>query len=215
VLTGGRPGSRANRPRPRWCLCSSTRCGPPPTWSGSAAERPTRRHPARPSKTMTFVASLRQDGITPFVLDGPIAMPSRSTSPECSCRTSGIMDNPSSRKGPRVQELIEAAGAAPLPAALLQPDQNAFAKLKAMLRKAAERRRRPSAIGSVPSSTLSRPPNASATSSPLAMVQPGRIRLSGLLSCNASSRFHRTPAKESSRATSTTDPRGAEIYIER
>ena len=54
-----------------------------------------------------------------------------------------VMDNLSSHKGPRVREMIEAAGASLLYLPPYSPDfnpiENAFAKLKALLRKAAER----------------------------------------------------------------------------
>ena len=54
-----------------------------------------------------------------------------------------VMDNLSSHKGPRVREMIEAAGASLLYLPPYRPDfnpiENAFAKLKALLRKAAER----------------------------------------------------------------------------
>ncbi len=54
-----------------------------------------------------------------------------------------IMDNLSSHKGPRVRELIEAAGAElhylPPYSPDFNPIENAFAKLKALLRKAAQR----------------------------------------------------------------------------
>jgi transposase len=53
------------------------------------------------------------------------------------------MDNLSSHKGPRVRALIEAAGAQLIFLPPYSPDfnpiENAFAKLKALLRKAAER----------------------------------------------------------------------------
>ena len=53
------------------------------------------------------------------------------------------MDNLSSHKGPRVREMIEAAGAElrylPPYSPDFNPIENAFAKLKALLRKAAER----------------------------------------------------------------------------
>ena len=53
------------------------------------------------------------------------------------------MDNLSSHKGPRVREMIEAAGATLLYLPPYSPDFNpiemAFSKLKALLRKAAER----------------------------------------------------------------------------
>ena len=54
-----------------------------------------------------------------------------------------IMDNLSSHKGPRARALIEAAGAElwflPPYSPGFNPIENAFAKLKALLRKAAER----------------------------------------------------------------------------
>ena len=53
------------------------------------------------------------------------------------------MDNLSSHKGPRIRQMIEAAGATLLYLPPYSPDfnpiENAFAKLKANLRKAAER----------------------------------------------------------------------------
>lgn len=54
-----------------------------------------------------------------------------------------IMDNLSSHKGPRVRQMIEVAGASSRYLAPYSPDfnpiENAFAKLKALLHKAAER----------------------------------------------------------------------------
>ena len=54
-----------------------------------------------------------------------------------------IMDNLSSHKGPQVRAMIEGAGASLLYLPPSSPDfnpiENAFAKLKALLRKAAER----------------------------------------------------------------------------
>ena len=54
-----------------------------------------------------------------------------------------VMDNLSSHKGPRIRELIEAAGATLLYLPPYSPDFNPiekmFSKLKALLRKAAER----------------------------------------------------------------------------
>jgi transposase len=54
-----------------------------------------------------------------------------------------IMDNLSSHKGPNVRAMIEAAGASLLYLSPYSPDfnpiENAFAKLKALLRKTAER----------------------------------------------------------------------------
>jgi transposase len=101
-------------------------------------------------KTTTFVAGLRRDGIVaPFVLDGPINRDAFETYvaqvlvPELRAGDIVIMDNLSSHKGPLVRELIEAAGASLLYLPPYSPDfnpiENAFAKLKALLRKAAER----------------------------------------------------------------------------
>jgi transposase len=101
-------------------------------------------------KTTTFVAGLRLGGIAaPFVLDGPINRTAFETYvervlvPELKPGDIVIMDNLSSHKGPRVRELIETAGASlrylPPYSPDFNPIENAFAKLKALLRKAAER----------------------------------------------------------------------------
>jgi transposase len=101
-------------------------------------------------KTTTFVAGLRTTGIAaPFVLDGPIDRAAFETYvakvlvPELAKGDIVVMDNLSSHKGPRVRELIEAAGASLLYLPPYSPDLNpiemAFSKLKALLRKAAER----------------------------------------------------------------------------
>jgi transposase len=101
-------------------------------------------------KTTTFVAGLRSTGIAaPFVLDGPIDRVAFETyvakvlAPELAKGDIVVMDNLSSHKGPRVREMIEAAGASLLYLPPYSPDFNpiemAFSKLKALLRKAAER----------------------------------------------------------------------------
>jgi len=101
-------------------------------------------------KTTTFVAGLRLEGmVAPFVLDGPIhraafeAYVERVLVPELRPGEMVILDNLSSHKGPRVRALIEAAGAELLYLPPYSPDfnpiENAFAKLKAHLRKLAER----------------------------------------------------------------------------
>jgi transposase len=101
-------------------------------------------------KTTTFVAGLTTRGmIAPWVLDGPINRNAFETYvekvlvPKLPQGTVVIMDNLSSHKGPRVREMIEAAGATLLYLPPYSPDfnpiENAFAKLKAHLRKAAER----------------------------------------------------------------------------
>jgi transposase len=101
-------------------------------------------------KTTTFVAGLRNNGIVaPFVLDGPInrnafqAYVEKVLVPELRPGDIVIMDNLSSHKGPRIRQMIEAAGGSLLYLPPYSPDfnpiENAFAKLKALLRKAAER----------------------------------------------------------------------------
>jgi transposase len=91
------------------------------------------------------------------------------------------MDNLSSHKGPRVSKLIEAAGASLLYLPPYSPDfnpiENAFAKLKALLRKAAERTVEGSGPPLAASSMCSRPVSAPTTSPPQAMMQPDGIPL--------------------------------------
>jgi transposase len=87
--------------------------------------------------------------IAPFVLNGPInrmafeAYVEQVLVPELRPGDVVIMDNLSSHKGTKTRELIEAAGASlmflPPYSPNFNPIENAFAKLKAMLRKAAER----------------------------------------------------------------------------
>jgi transposase len=101
-------------------------------------------------KTTTFVAGLTTRGmIAPWVLDGPINRDAFETwvgrvlVPTLTPGDVVIMDNLSSHKGPRVREMIEAAGAElrylPPYSPDFNPIENAFARLKALLRKAAER----------------------------------------------------------------------------
>ena len=101
-------------------------------------------------KTTTFVAGLRLTGIVaPMVLDGPIngrafqAYVDQVLVPELRPGDIVVMDNLGSHKGPGVRGAIEAARATLFYLPPYSPDfnpiENAFAKLKAMLRKAAER----------------------------------------------------------------------------
>ena len=101
-------------------------------------------------KTTTFVAGLRLTGlVAPMVLDGPInrnafqAYVDQVLVPALSPGDVVVMDNLGSHKGPAVRGVIEAAGARLLYLPPYSPDfnpiENAFAKLKALLRKAAER----------------------------------------------------------------------------
>jgi transposase len=101
-------------------------------------------------KTTTFVGALTLRGfIAPWVLDGPINRDAFETYvakvlvPELKRGDIVVMDNLSSHKGPRVREMIEATGATlrylPPYSPDFNPIENAFARLKALLRKAAER----------------------------------------------------------------------------
>jgi transposase len=101
-------------------------------------------------KTTTFVGALTLDGfIAPWVLDGPINREAFETYvkkvlvPELKPGDIVIMDNLPSHKSPKVREMIEAAGATlqylPPYSPDFNPIENAFSKLKALLRKAAER----------------------------------------------------------------------------
>jgi transposase len=139
-------------------------------------------------KTTTFVAGLRNAGmVAPMVLDGPIngiafqAYVDQVLVPDLRPGDVVIMDNLSSHKRPGIRAAIEAAGANLLYLPPYSPDfnpiENAFAKLKAMLRKAAERTIDGlwSAIGK--SSTPSIQPSAPTTSPPQAMSQNGGILL--------------------------------------
>src|SRR6476660_5490634 len=101
-------------------------------------------------KTTTFVAALRLSGrVAPMVLDGPINGPAfqayveQVLVPELKRGDIVVMDNLGSHNGASVRASIEAAGAKLLFLPPYSPDfnpiENAFAKLKAFLRKAAER----------------------------------------------------------------------------
>ena len=101
-------------------------------------------------KTMTFVGALRCDGITaPCVLDGPmnaasfLAYVEQALVPTLRPGDIVVMDNLSSHKGAAIRRAIRAAGAKlfflPPYSPDLNPIEQMFAKLKTLLRKAAER----------------------------------------------------------------------------
>jgi len=101
-------------------------------------------------KTMTFIAALRCDRIdAPFVFDQPINAASFTAWVEqqlCPTLKPGdivVLDNLSSHKKPAVRAAIRAKGARLLFLPPYSPDLNpieqVFAKLKHLLRKAAER----------------------------------------------------------------------------
>jgi len=101
-------------------------------------------------KITTFVAGLRCDGVSaPFVIDRPmnsaifLAYVTQSLVPTLKPGDIVILDNLKPHKAKGVREAIEAAGATVRYLPPYSPDLNpielAFAKLKALLRKAAER----------------------------------------------------------------------------
>ena len=97
-------------------------------------------------KTTTFVAGLRANALTaPCVIDGPMngdgffAYVEQILVPTLTPSDIVVMDNLSAHKVPGIRELIEAAGARLLYLPPYSPDLNPieqlFAKLKALLRK--------------------------------------------------------------------------------
>ncbi len=103
-------------------------------------------------KTTTFVAGLRASGIiAPFTLDGPMtgavfrAYVEQVLAPALEPGDAVVMDNLSIHKVAGVKEAIQAVGASVLYLPSYSPDFNPieqlFAKLKALLRKAAARTR--------------------------------------------------------------------------
>lgn len=103
-------------------------------------------------KTTTFVGAMRTEGfVAPLVVDGAIngetfrAYVEQMLAPTLSRGDTVIMDNLSSHKVAGIREAIERAGATLLYLPPYSPDLNpiemAFAKLKALLRRAAHRTR--------------------------------------------------------------------------
>ena len=121
-----------------------------PNGRSPRGERLTGYAPEGHRKTITFVAGLRQRGMTaPGVIDGAMNGPmfigyvEQILAPTLKRGDIVIMDNLSVHKVAGVREAIEAAGAHALYQPPYSPDLNpiemAFSKLKALLRKAAER----------------------------------------------------------------------------
>lgn len=112
--------------------------------------RLVRRVPWGHWKILTFLAGLRQDGITaPFVIDRAMTRAifveylRQCLVPTLMPGDIVVMDNLSAHKGDAVRQIIEAAGAElrylPAYSPDLNPIEQAIAKLKAHLRKAQER----------------------------------------------------------------------------
>jgi transposase len=116
----------------------------------SASERLVAAVPHGHWRTTTFVAGLRQTGIVaPLVLDGPMtgaafrAYVEQFLAPALEPGDVVVLDNLAAHKVEGVREAIAAAGASILYLPPYSPDLNPieqlFAKLKALLRKAAAR----------------------------------------------------------------------------
>ena len=113
----------------------------------------TRCHDHAPGghwKTTTFVGALRHNGLTaPFVLDGPmdgdafVVYVREILTPTLAAGDLVVMDNLPSHKVEGVRALVEATGATlhylPPYSPDFNPIEQAFSKLKALLRKAAAR----------------------------------------------------------------------------
>ncbi len=119
---------------------------------GPRSERLVDAAPHGHWKTTTFVAGLRESGIVaPLVLDGPMtgevfrAYVEQMLAPSLTSGDVVVMDNLPAHKVTGVREAIQAAGASVLYLPPYSPDLNPieqfFAKLKALLRKAAARTR--------------------------------------------------------------------------
>jgi transposase len=139
-------------------------------------------------KTMTFLAALRHDRIdAPWVVDGPIngelfrLYVEKVLVPTLKPGDIVILDNLGSHKGHAVRSAIRAVGARlfflPPYSPDLNPIEQVFAKLKHLLRKAAERTLERAGNGSAPCSIASYQANAKPTSQMQDMVLPKRIML--------------------------------------
>lgn len=129
-----------------WAKTNMTR----PYGRYTKAQRLIARAPHGRWRTLTFLAALRVDRIdAPCVLDGPIngksflAYIEQSLVPTLAPGDVVTMDNLGSHKGQAVRRAIRAAGAKllflPPHSPDLNPIEQVFSKLKALLRKAAER----------------------------------------------------------------------------
>ncbi|WP_437191016.1 IS630 family transposase [Planctomicrobium sp. SH527] len=117
---------------------------------GNKSERVRSQVPHGHWKTITFIAALRCTGVTaPMVLDGPmnresfLAYIQQCLVPTLNRKEIVVLDNLPCHKQPEVIQAIEAVGASVFYLPPYSPDFNpiekAFSKLKALLRKFAER----------------------------------------------------------------------------
>ena len=139
-------------------------------------------------RTLTFLAALRCDGLTaPCVIDGPIngvsfrAYVEQVLVPVLAPDDIVVMDNLGSHKGRAVRAAIRAAKAKlfflPAYSPDLNPIEQAFAKMKTLLRKADARTIDETWRTIGPCSTASRQKNAQTTFQTLDTLQPNQIAL--------------------------------------
>jgi transposase len=150
-------GACGSAPWTRSASSFSTKPGPPPTWSaatdgGPRGKRLVDAAPHGHWRTTTFIAGLRSSGlVAPLVLDGPmtgrafLAYVEQVLAPALSPGDVVVLDNLAAHKVAGIEQAIRAAGASLMYLPPYSPDLNpieqAFAKLKALLRKAAARTR--------------------------------------------------------------------------
>jgi transposase len=146
-------GARSGQPRPRLVFIDETGTSTNmarPRGRAPRGKRLVAKVPHGHWKTTTFVAGLRSTGLTaPLVLNGAmngdtfLSYVTQFLAPTLKPGDTVVMDNLSAHKVAGVREAIEAVGARLLYLPPYSPDFNpiekAFAKLKALLRKAAER----------------------------------------------------------------------------
>ena len=136
-------------------------------------------------QTITFVAGLRHDAmVAPLVINGPmtgasfLAYLEQCLVPTLKRDDIVIIDNLTAHRVAGVREVIEAAGATlrylPQYSPDFDPIEMAFAKLKALLRKAAARSVRALRTELAPSSQPSARRNAQIISGTQVMLQPDR-----------------------------------------
>ena len=138
-------------------------------------------------RTLTFLAALRCDGLTaPCVIDGPIngasfrAYVEQVLVPILAPDDIVVMDNLGSHKGRPIRAAIRAAKAKlfflPAYSPDLNPIEQAFAKMKTLLRPTPEQSKRPGEP-SARCSIASPQQNAQITSPTQDMLQPNQIAL--------------------------------------
>jgi len=154
-------------------------------------ERLVQKVPHGNWKTITFIAALRHDRVTaPFVLEGPMtgemfkAYTEQFLAPTLTRGDIVFMDNVSVHKVDGIEEAIEARGAIPFYLPPYSPDLNPieqlFAKLKALLRKSPHILSR---MPRSPSAAYARPSPGASIKSP-ELNAPRTSQIQGMVNLN-------------------------------